>query len=96
MQNKSADQLTLLSGEGIPVLTVRRPSSLVELVHLQVLNENFHILVVYALRKPRTQRRDHIGNMPTNIDAGKEQRLQAPYGKGAAFLGLAVADGTKN
>jgi len=90
-----ADQPTLLSPEGIPVLTIRRPSSLVKLVHLEVMDENFHILVVNALRKPRTQRRDHTGDMPTNIDAGKEQRLQAPYGEGTAFLGLAVADGTK-
>ncbi len=60
--------------------------SLVECMHLEVLNGNFHLLAGNALQKPCMQRRDHIGDMPTIIDAGKDQRLQAPHGKGKAFL----------
>jgi len=76
----------------MPILTISCPSSLVELVSVVVLNENFHVLVICALLKPRTQRRDHVRDVPANIYASKEQRLQAPYCKGAAFFGVHVSD----
>jgi hypothetical protein len=56
------------------------------LVELMYMKENFHLLVVNASQKPCTQRWDHIEVKATNIDAGKDQCLQAPYGKGATFL----------
>ena len=61
----------------VPVVATGGASSFVEVVQWAVLHEDARVLVVGARWISRAQRRDQVGHVPTEVEAGEEQRLHA-------------------